>query len=288
LKDDFFLLLAPVTPSIEDLMKKSLTLDNQSPSSGKRFEKPKITKTIKAQPSHFAESVKASKFENIDSLSEIFTIPQAALAQHVERSVPISHVTANSSDDWSDFSSATETVFQEQNPSTGLAPPSPGQRLSISSIQNLSSGQRDPMSGLGLPTSESTTFNFEYGNEGHFSTLQEPRGEMGIFSQSVSTAQTGTMWIPHVPSGPDGMLVGVNTPVSQGNSGQGILSGSEFGDFQSDVPRNDTLSAAVQVQGWYYLVACENSAISLTLPSTASFLLVGTPVKFPPVVTQNR
>jgi hypothetical protein len=144
------------------------------------------------------------------------------------------------------------------------------------------------MSGLGLPTSESTTFNFEYGNEGHFSTLQEPRGEMGIFSQSVSTAQTGTMWIPHVPSGPDGMLVGVNTPVSQGNSGQGILSGSEFGDFQSDVPRNDTLSAAVQVQGWYYLVACENSAISLTLPSTASFLLVGTSVKFPPVVTQNQ
>ena len=222
--DDFFVVLAPATPSIEDLMKKSLALDNQSPTSAKRFEKPKITKTIKAQPSHFTESAKASKFENLNSLSEMFTIPQSALAQPVDSGVPLGHVTANSTDDWSDFSSATETAFQEQSPSTGPVPPTVGQGVSISTIQTIPSTLMVSTSGLGVSSSESTTFKWE----GDLSTLQEPRGEMGIYPQPSSTVQTATMWISHVPSGSDGMLV-ANTPVSQDMPG--ILSGGKFGDF---------------------------------------------------------
>ena len=257
-------------------MKKSLTLDNQPQSFAKRFEKHKIIKTVKHQPSHFTESTKASKFENLEVLSEIFTIPQSALAQP-------SHVTANTGDDWSDFSGATETVFQEQTPPMGLDP-------SISGLSPATSGLVPPTSGLGPPTSGfhpptlgqslpvsqlssiqnvpakqmvatpglvpgPVAFNWESGNEGGLSGLQEPRGEMGMFSQPVvSTAQLGAIWNT---TGSDGMLVGVNkeqtgsiwntTGLSNGmltsvnmqrNAGQGMVTESEFGDFQSEVPGN--------------------------------------------------
>ena len=267
-------------------MKKSLTLDNQPQSFAKRFEKHKIIKTVKHQPSHFTESTKASKFENLEVLSEIFTIPQSALAQP-------SHVTANTGDDWSDFSGATETVFQEQTPPMGLDP-------SISGLSPATSGLVPPTSGLGPPTSGfhpptlgqslpvsqlssiqnvpakqmvatsglvpgAVAFNWESGNEGGLGGLQEPIGGMGMFSQPVvSTAQLGTIWNT---TGSDGMLVGVNkeqtggiwntTGVSNGsngmstninvqwNAGQGMVTESEFGDFQSEVPGN----GAAQDQG---------------------------------------
>ena len=226
-------------------MKKSLTLDSQSLSSVKRFEKPKISKTIKVQRSHFTESAKASKFENLDSLSEIFTIPQAALAQPVNSGISLSHVTPNTGDDWSDFSSATEAVFQPQSLSTGLAPSTVGQGVSKLPTHHPLTGQMPPASSLGQSTSEFTTFQWE----GDHSTLQEPRGDMGIFQQSVGpgTAQTGSMWTPQVSSGSDGMLLGVNTPVSQGISGH--RSGAEFGDFQSEVPRIEALPTLVDDQG---------------------------------------
>lgn len=143
-------------------MKKSLTLDTQS--SAKRFEKRKIIKTIKTQPSHFTESAKACKFENLDSLSEMFTIQQPVVSQHVQVAVPQDHVTAENSDDWSDFSGATEIVFQEQNSSTRLAVPPLEQTLSSSSFSNLASGQVVPSSDQGLPTALSSTFKWESGN----------------------------------------------------------------------------------------------------------------------------
>ena len=264
-------------------MKKSLTLNNQPQSFAKRFEKHKIDKTVKHQPSHFTESTKASKFENMEVLSEMFTIPQSLLAQP-------SHVTTNISDDWSDFSGAAETVSQEQNSQTGLdppilglgpptpgfgpptpgfGPPTSGQTIPVSSVQNLSAEKIVPTSGL---EPGPVTFNWESGNRGGFSTLQEPRDEMGIFSKpAASTAQMETMWNTHIPSGSDGMLVGVSTVQTggiwnttqvpsgsdgmlvgvntQGNSGQGMVSEGGFGDFQSEVPRNNILSGAAQDQG---------------------------------------
>ena len=219
-------------------MKKSLTLDSQSSSSGRRFEKPKISKTIKVQPSHFTESTKASKFENLDSLSEIFTIPQAALAQPLDSGASLSHVTANSCDDWSDFSSATESVFQQQNSLAGLAAQSIGQGITNSPTRHPSTGQM-------LSTSEQTTFQ----REGDCGTLQEHRDEMEIFQPPASAVHTGSMWIPPAPSGSGGTLVGLNIAASQGLPGQQIVSGGEFGDFQSETPMIEALPPLVHDQG---------------------------------------
>ncbi|XP_028409115.1 uncharacterized protein LOC114531700 [Dendronephthya gigantea] len=223
--------VVPSTPSIEDLMKKSLSLDSQSQSSTKRFEKPKISKTIKVQPSHFTESTKASKFENLESLSEIFTIPESALAKPVERSEPVTHITG---DDWSDFSSASKNVFQAQNPPTEFGQNSSGQDyLSSTEI-------------LGPSVSEPAPFRWEGGNEGGQSTWQEPKPEMSIFSQPFNTMQSGGLWNPQVPVVASGMLV-ANTPASQGNIP--VVGQGEFGNFQSEAPRNDPLSSTEHDQG---------------------------------------
>ena len=242
-------ILSQATPSIEDLMKKSLTLDKQSQSPSKRFERPKITKTIKAQPSHFTESAKASKFENLDSLSEMFTIPQYSSVQPGDNNVPVGHVTENTTDDWSDFSSATESVSQEQNISSGPGTSTLGHGLgpgfSIPSIPSSMSSQMVPTSST---SAESSSFMCYSGNEGVGRILQEPRMNVDMFSQSASAIPASTMWNPQVPDGSEAIFVGTQTHMSQGNNGQEVSNGGDFGDFQSEVPVSDS-STTTQAQG---------------------------------------
>ena len=100
-------------------MKNSLILDKQSQVPVRKFQKPKLPKLIKSQPSHFSESANASKWNNdLESLSEMFTIPQPAVVEPEPAYDHQSHGITNSSDDWANFVGTSDqsgaAAFQEQ------------------------------------------------------------------------------------------------------------------------------------------------------------------------------
>lgn len=99
-------------------MKNSLILNKQSQTPVRKFQKLKLPKLVKSQPSHFSESAKASKWNNdLESLSEMFTIPQPAVVQPEPAYDDQSHGIIDSGDDWADFTGTSDqsgAVFQEQ------------------------------------------------------------------------------------------------------------------------------------------------------------------------------
>lgn len=167
--------LAPPALSIEDLMEKSLSLDNRNSIPMKGFEKPKISKVVKGQPSHFTESAKASKFEDLDSLSEMFTIPQAPLTNLSAEA----HILDSTSDEWSDFSGVIEKSDKNETSYQLLGNKNSERILPNAQVEKHSFGQ--VMQPSNMPTS------FLSKMEENIATTSQPdvEGDMGSYSQQL-------------------------------------------------------------------------------------------------------
>lgn len=183
---------AVATPSIEELMKKSLSLDNE-PQSSVKFQKPKLAKVIRSQPSHFTESTKASKWDNLETLSEMFTLPQSALAHAPQVQVHDnqSQLIGSSSDDWSELSGADGTVFPRQGLVQGSLEHTPVKSDHILPSNSWEGGQETLLGGPGAlfnPGTQTVQSEPGWGAQGwHDSTNMMP----GVPNLPVSQAMTG-------------------------------------------------------------------------------------------------